>query len=243
MKAAIYCRVSTGEQDISTQLDVLPNFAKSKGWKIFDIYVDEGISGAATIDARPDFKRLLEDMINQRFKILLVEAHDRVTRTDNLAERGLILQKIKENNIILFSPNEGSCNLSDFAGEITSMVKFVISAEERKNIARRTLKGKKAKLEKGNPMATGARPPYGRKYDKLTGKWSLDEMKAKCIRWAAREYLKGGSARKIAERLRTEHGLKISYDTLLRTFKTGSGNIWKIKLRDGTETKIVITKK
>ena len=230
-RVAVYCRVSTTEQDISNQREELPKFAKSKGWEIYDTYVDKGISGA-TIEARPDFKRLLEDMVSKKFDVLLTEAHDRITRTENLEERGLIMQMLIDNNIILFSPTEGLCNLSDFAGEITSTIKFIIAAQERKNIVRRTVSGKKAKLKKGIP-AWGGRPLFARSYDKKTEKWTLDKGKAELIKWAASQYLKGGSLREIAKTLTTKHGMKISYDNLIRTFRLRCGDVWTIKFKDG----------
>ena len=179
-KCAIYCRVSTPDQDISRQIDQLPSFAESQGWEVFDVFIDEGISGA-TISARPDFKRLLDDMIHKKFDILLVEFQDRITRTENLQERGLILQTIKDNNITLYSPSEGPCDLSDFSGEIVSTIKFIISAEERKRIKERTINGKKAKLEKGIPTALGGKLPIARIYHKESGKWTLDKEKAEHI--------------------------------------------------------------
>jgi site-specific DNA recombinase len=230
-KCAIYCRVSTGDQDISKQLDLLPEYAKKQNWEVFETYVDDGISGAS-VDARPDFKRLLDDMINQRFEILLVEYLDRVTRTENLAERGLIMQTIKENNIILWSPSEGSANLKEFTGEFMSTFKFIMAAKERQRIKERTLGGKKAKMKKGIPCS-GGRWPFARAYNKETNEWTLDEKKASAIRWAAQEYLKGVSLRKIEKDLQLKHSLQVLYNTLLRTFKISCGDTWTVNFSDG----------
>ena len=129
MKCAIYCRVSTSGQEINTQLDLLPKFAKKQGWIIHDIYKDDGISGASM--ERPEFKRLMEDTIRNKFDIILCESHDRLSRTDNMAERGMILQTIKENNVMLWSPSEGSCDLSEFGGELISQFKLMYAAKEK----------------------------------------------------------------------------------------------------------------
>jgi len=167
-KCKIYCRVSGGSQDIKGQLESLPKFAKSQGWEICGIYCDDGISGS-TISERPDFQQLLYEMDDRKFDILLVEAHDRITRSEDLAERGLIMQTLKENNISLCSPTEGICDLGTMGGEIIAQIKLMQAAEERKAIRRRTRRGKIRKGKMGVP--TTGKLPFARSYDKLTGQW------------------------------------------------------------------------
>lgn len=174
-KCAIYCRVSTGGQDISNQKKDLPEFAESQGWEIFDIYIDDGVSGKS-IEARPDFKRLLLDMVNEKFNILLVEAQDRITRTEDLQERGMILQTIKEHNIILFSPSEGACDLSDFSGELLGTFRFLLAAEERRKIVYRTQKGKKKKWKKKDCFI--GKVPFGFRWNKEKKKLEIDVKEA-----------------------------------------------------------------
>jgi len=59
MEAALYLRVSTIEQvenySIETQKERLEAYCKSKGWDIYDIYIDGGYSGS-TLD-RPALKK------------------------------------------------------------------------------------------------------------------------------------------------------------------------------------------
>jgi site-specific DNA recombinase len=157
-KCAIYCRVSTNGQDISGQLENLPIFAENRGWEIYRIYIDDGISGC-TIDDRPDFTDLLEDIVDQKFDILLAEEHDRITRDEDLAVRGFIQQTLKTNNILLCSPTEGLCDLSTFTGEVVSTIKFMMAAEERKAIKRRTHRGRMQKWKNGQRFI--GQPPYG----------------------------------------------------------------------------------
>ena len=182
-KCAIYCRVSTHGQDISGQLESLPKFAEKKGWEIYRIYIDDGISGS-TIDARPDFKDLLEDIVNQNFNILLAEEHDRITRDEDLAVRGYIQQTLKANNILLWSPTEGSCDLSTFTGEVVSTIKFMMAAEERKAIKRRTQRGQMQKWQDGSRFI--GKPPYGYRAilnggGKRTGKSEIYDPEAKIV--------------------------------------------------------------
>ena len=44
-RAAIYLRVSTGEQTVGSQRHELEAAAASRGWPVVAVYADEGISG------------------------------------------------------------------------------------------------------------------------------------------------------------------------------------------------------
>jgi len=227
-KCAIYCRVSTSGQDIKTQVDVLPKFAKKQGWDVFDVYIDDGISGASM--ERPEFKRLMEDTIRNKFDIILCESHDRLSRTDNMAERGMILQTIKENNVMIWSPSEGACDLSEFSGELISQFKLMQAAKEKEDIFRRTMKGKRAKVESGF-MSFGMRKPYARIYDKETGKWTVDQEKKIRINKIADQYLAGKSLDKLSSMI------DLTYCNLLKTLRERSGKYWNV-IFDGKELSI-----
>ena len=76
METAIYCRVSTDEQaqegfSIRAQEQKLKEYANVKDWSIFNIYMDEGISGK-NITERPAITRMIEDIKAGRVKNVLV---------------------------------------------------------------------------------------------------------------------------------------------------------------------------
>jgi len=102
MQCAIYCRVSSQGQkdknDIAKQLKDVPDYAESKGWDIYHTYIDDGISGKH-IWTRPQFRKLLDDMEQKKFEILLVDLSDRIARTDSNTERGIIMDALMENDI------------------------------------------------------------------------------------------------------------------------------------------------
>lgn len=84
MKAAIYIRVSTDMQvedgfSIEGQRTRLHSFCQSQDWEIFDEYIDEGYS-AKDLN-RPDMQRLLGDMEERKFEVILVYKLDRLTRS------------------------------------------------------------------------------------------------------------------------------------------------------------------
>jgi site-specific DNA recombinase len=171
-KCAIYGRVSTIGQDISSQVESLEKYAEDQGWEIDDTFIDDGISGAAPIEDKPDFLRLFEAIVNQDFDILLTEEHDRITRDDDSVVYATIIEKLKENNIPLWSPSEGICDLSTFSGRLVSQFKFMMGAEERLKIKRRTHRGRMQKWKNGTCYIGNV--PFGyraiRKNGKRTGK-------------------------------------------------------------------------
>ena len=77
-KVALYCRVSTGDQHLETQLYDLREMAKQRGFEIVQEYSDV-ISGSKA--KRPGLDQLLADARRHRFDIVLVAAFDRVARS------------------------------------------------------------------------------------------------------------------------------------------------------------------
>jgi DNA invertase Pin-like site-specific DNA recombinase len=80
-RAALYVRVSTGEQSTEMQRTELATVAARAGWTITEIYEDAGFSGKNGRDKRPAFDRMLKDAARRRFDILAVWATDRLGRS------------------------------------------------------------------------------------------------------------------------------------------------------------------
>src|SRR6202030_4626426 len=76
-RAALYARVSTGEQHPETQLFDLRELAKQRRYEIVHEYTDT-ISGAKS--KRPGLDQLLAEARRHRFDVVLVAAFDRVAR-------------------------------------------------------------------------------------------------------------------------------------------------------------------
>jgi DNA invertase Pin-like site-specific DNA recombinase len=70
-RAALYCRVSTGDQHLETQLLDLRELAKQRGLEIVREYTDV-ISGAKS--KRPGLDQLMSDARRRRFDVVLVAA-------------------------------------------------------------------------------------------------------------------------------------------------------------------------
>src|SRR5262249_21642876 len=79
MRIALYCRVSTTDQNCELQLRELRDYAAARKWTINDEYVDTGWSG--TQANRPELKRLMQEAHKRRFDAVLVWKLDRWGRS------------------------------------------------------------------------------------------------------------------------------------------------------------------
>ena len=75
-RTAVYCRLSREDgneesQSIQAQKEILVNYVHSQGWKLYDIYIDDGYSG--TNFDRPDFQRLLSDVEKGKIDIVITK--------------------------------------------------------------------------------------------------------------------------------------------------------------------------
>lgn len=78
MKAAIYARVSTAEQNADLQLREAREYCKARGWD-YKIYLDQGVSGAT--EQRPELRRLENDVLHRHFGVVVVWRFDRFARS------------------------------------------------------------------------------------------------------------------------------------------------------------------
>lgn len=79
--AAVYSRVSTvgHGQDPAAQTRELVEYCQRRGWEVFDLYVDNGVSGRK--DSRPALNRLMADAHARRFDVICCWRFDRFSRS------------------------------------------------------------------------------------------------------------------------------------------------------------------
>lgn len=86
MRAAIYARVSTVDQNCELQLRELREYTQRRGWTITGEYVDRAWSGAKA--SRPELDKIMRDASLHRFDAILVWKLDRFGRSVlNLSEQ------------------------------------------------------------------------------------------------------------------------------------------------------------
>jgi DNA invertase Pin-like site-specific DNA recombinase len=79
MRAAIYCRVSTLDQNPQSQLLDLQQLAAQRAFEVVKVYTDHGVSGIRT--RRPALDEMLADARRGRFEVLLIWSCDRIARS------------------------------------------------------------------------------------------------------------------------------------------------------------------
>jgi DNA invertase Pin-like site-specific DNA recombinase len=102
MKAAIYARVSTFDQEPENQLAELRRYVEARGWTATQ-YVDKGVSGSK--DRRPALDALVADARRRRFDVLVVWRLDRLGR--NLRHLILLLDELTGVGVAFVSLGEG----------------------------------------------------------------------------------------------------------------------------------------
>src|SRR3954469_5680702 len=125
MRAAIYARVSTFDQEPENQLQELRRYCEARGWSAVE-FVDRGISGAK--DRRPALDQLLADARRRRFDVLVVWRLDRLG--PNLRHLITSLEELAALGIAFVSLNEG-IDATTPAGKLQMHILGAIAEFER----------------------------------------------------------------------------------------------------------------
>ena len=141
-RAALYSRISTGDQHLETQLLDLRELAKQRGLEIVREYSDV-ISGAKS--KRPGLNSLMSDARRRRFDVVLVAAFDRIAR--NVRHFLDVLDELNHLNIQFVSLRE-NIDTGGPLGRAMLTIIGAISELERSLIVERVKAGmRRAKLE------------------------------------------------------------------------------------------------
>src|SRR6516164_2578743 len=105
MKAALYLRVSTGEQTTENQERELRSIAQRMGHTIVEVYLDHGISGTKGREKRPAFDKLHKDASRRQFDIVMAWSVDRLGRS--LRDLITFLDHLKSTGIDLYLHQQG----------------------------------------------------------------------------------------------------------------------------------------
>ncbi len=172
-RAAFYIRVSTDDQvekyGVDLQKAALEALIRSKG-TLDDgtpamvlagenrVYVDEGISGTTEIEERPEFSRLMEDIVNSEkpFDVVIVYKIDRFARRLKVLLK--TIDFFDEHEIKFISANESIDTSTPFGKAILGIV-GVIAELEIETTKMRTQGGRLQAIERGVFM--GQTPPFG----------------------------------------------------------------------------------
>lgn len=200
IKAAIYVRVSSEKQvkqsGLAVQEAACRKYASEHGYEIFDVYRDEGISGAHGADDRKDLSRLLSDAKAREFKVLLVHELDRLARDFDVGMK--IVGLVREQNVMLIEVSIGKTFTEE--GALIGLVQLWAAGEDRKRILRRTKMGH---IERAKKHLISGPAPLG--YDKTPeGKLVKNPEEAALVRRIFNLFFEGYGVDRIAHQLNEE---------------------------------------
>jgi len=207
--------VSTEEQakegySIRAQKQKLKDYARIKDWHIYDVYMDEGISGKNITD-RPEINRLIEDVTSGNVMNVLVFKIDRLTRST--FDLIYLVDLFNEHDCAFNSLTE-SIDTQTASGRMFIKIVGIFAEFERENLSERIRIGFERKVREGYTLCTST-ASYG--YERPDGQkiQTIIENEAQIVREIFEWYVRRGvNITEIARRLN------------LRGVATKYGNKW-----------------
>lgn len=205
MRTAIYCRVSTDDQEkegtsLHTQRDACLAYCQTKGYQVIRQF-SETFSGL-TLD-RPKLADLRNLVRVNDLDIIVVYCLDRLSRN---ATHGVVLRdELDRQHVRLESVTEDIDHSP--LGEAITYLRGTFAQIEAEKIKERTMRGKMARLKEGQlPHGTG-KGIYGYDWNKDIKRRTVNELEAKVVLKLFTMALEGQSVNKMAVEL-NQAGIK-----------------------------------
>jgi site-specific DNA recombinase len=199
--AAIYCRVSTRQQaedgsSLDSQEVACRRLAASQGFSITQVFKEDF---PGTELARPLLDQVRTGVKSGAYAAVFCYATDRLSRSPvHLALIAEECQKCEVALVFVTEPLDSSPE-----GQLLTFVRGWAAQLEREKIKDRTVRGKAARIASGRlPQGTGRTgAPYGYRYDKATGRRTVEPAEAVVITELFEGCATGLSTYKLADRL------------------------------------------
>jgi len=203
--AAVYIRVSTEDQaregfSLGEQKEKLLQLCAFKGYEVFKIYEDAGIS-AKDMEHRPAFQEMLSDMKKGKINYIVAYKLDRVTRSVRDLEE--LISVLEQYNCFLVCDRD-DVNTSTANGRFFVRMLTVLSQLEIEIVSERTKFGLNGAIKSGHlpgVLALG----YKKDGNKKT---IIDETTKPVIERIFKMYLEGKSFQQISNIFNEEELLK-----------------------------------
>ena len=200
MKLGIYCRNSKVKEDgkgrsISNQKHI--GIKKASALKMqYELYVDEGISGASDeIKDRPEFERLLNDIAQGNIKAVFAYDQSRFERNPKV--RFVINKLFKDCDVEYYTHVDGLVDLYDPQAELFGDMQSVFN---KYHVTMTKIKVKSVLKQRAEEGKAHGILPYGYSKD-ANGKIIIDKNEAIIIKRIFSLSLKGTGTRSIASLL------------------------------------------
>lgn len=206
----LYPRVSTEDQSryghsLDEQEDRLTKLCEFKGYKIYKVYREEGVSAKNT--NRPKFQEMIEDMKNGKINKIIVYKLDRLTRS--IRDLETICTMLEDYNCSLESVAE-KINTETANGKFFIRMLTILAQLEIERTSERTKFGLIGAAKKGH---LSGKPPLGFKKEKDSKELIIDEVKADVVRRIFKLYLDGSSVCSICKLFNEEEVLNRKWAT------------------------------
>lgn len=211
-KSVLYSRVSTGKQDLQSQIDDLKHYAKYNDYEIVKSY-GETVSGYDITAERIEYDNMKTYVIDNNIKNILCWELSRLGRNSNHTMNEI--EFFTKNKINIFFKKE---NINTLSSEPTTKLLLTILSSmaelERNSFIERGIRGRDSAILKGKLL--GSCPSYGYIKD-IEGKWSINTIESKVIKLIFDMALQGDSLYKICQHL---NSLKIPTRQTIQGKKT-----------------------
>lgn len=210
--AALYLRLSKEDdnkahgrtdnsQSIENQKGLLIAFAEGHKIKVYDTYIDDGLSG--TLLQRPELQRMCADIESGHVNMVITKDMSRLSR-DYLQTGNLLEVYFPEHSVRYLSVTEDiDTGSPDYSEELTPF-KAVFNEMYAKDISKKIISVKRDKQRKGQFI--GGKAPYGYKKSGIEkNKIVIDESAAEIVRMIFTLAKDGKSCRQIAGILNEQH--------------------------------------
>jgi len=199
LRVAAYARVSTASDEQLNSYAAQNRYytdliTAHQGWKMVDIYADEGISGTSA-DKRQDFQRMMADCRRGLIDRILTKSIARFAR--NTKDCLEAIRELKSIGVSVYFEKE-NLDTSIMSSEMITAIMASLAQRESESIGSNMQWSYQKRMESGEFITNTA--PYG--YTLLKGDLIVNEDEARIVRWIFDQYLSGHTRQEIADRLK-----------------------------------------
>ena len=198
VRAGLYCRISNDRGGaglgVERQRKDCVTLAAALGWLVVDTYTDNDVS-AYSGRRRPEYERLLADVITGRIEAVVTWHLDRLNRSPVELER--LIPLLEQRAVTVQTVTAGVIDIGTPSGRAVARTLGAWARFESEHKSER-IRAKKLEIAmSGAPSSGGRYRPYGYAADKMT----VIPAEAKILREAMRRFLAGTALREVCRDL------------------------------------------